>query len=321
MTNGPINIIRTAIIAILLVARLLCAGQPGMPQSEVIFLNDNDVYLFNKQDQYYTNGVFISVRKSVDSTRLARTEVNRLWDVTIGQQMYNAYTAHIQHIDEIDRPITAYLFAAAHLDRHFADESFISFSGEIGTIGKRAFGRQLQEGIHKVFGLYDIAGWEYQLNNAFGLDLSAGYGRLLYRPYNRWFDVSARADATVGLNHTRLSAGPTVRIGLLNPLHQSALVSARLQSRAAQSAPELFLHYSPQVTWVGYDATVQGGLLLQDKGPITYTPTRWVWHHRVGVVYARHTITLRLQYVFYTKEVPGMFFRHRYGSLGLGYRF
>ncbi|WP_255539689.1 lipid A deacylase LpxR family protein [Parapedobacter sp. ISTM3] len=291
------------------------------PRSEFNFRNDNDLYLFNKQDQYYTNGVFFNIRKTVDSVSLSPNEVNRLWGITIGQKIYNAYTAHIRYIEEVDRPITAYLFLAVDIDRYFANESFVSLAGEVGTIGQRAFGRQLQEGIHNVLNLYEIAGWEYQLENAFGIDAAVQYGRLLYRNARQWFDLSAGAEAKLGLNHTGLSVAPTIRLGRLNPLHQSAYTSSRLQTKAKPVGDELFFYYSPLLNFVGYNATLQGGMFLRDKGPVTHDPARWVWYNQFGVMYARSALTLRLHYIFYTKEVPGMFFRHRYGSVGMSYRF
>ena len=233
--------------------------------------------------------------------------------------MYNAYTANIRYIEEVDRPITAYLFIAANLDRYFANETFLSFTAEAGTIGQRAFGRQFQEGIHKVFRLYDIAGWEYQLENAFGIDASMQYGGLMYR--DRWFDVSGHAKATLGLNHTGLSVAPTLRLGRINRLDQSVYTSSRLQAGGNSPGRELFLYYSPRLHFVGYDATLQGGMFLRDKGPVTYTPARWVWYNQVGIMYAKNALSLHFQYIFYTKELPGMFFRHRYGSVGVGYRF
>jgi len=292
-----------------------------LPRAEFNFRSDNDLYLFNKQDQYYTNGIFFNIRKAADSTHLSTAEVNRLWGITVGQKMYNAYTAQIHHIEEIDRPITAYLFIAADMDRYFANESFLSFAVEFGTIGQRALGRQFQERIHKVLNLYDIAGWEYQLKNAAGLDASIQYGRLLYRNPSRWFDLSASAEAMVGLNHTGLSVAPTLRLGKVNPLYQSAYTSSRLQAHGSLADDELFFYYTPQFRFVGYDATLQGGIFLHDKGPITYTPSRWMLYNQFGVTYANRLITLGLQYIFYSKEVPGMFFRHRYGSVRMSYRF
>lgn len=295
-------------------------AQP-LPRAELNFRSDNDLYLFNKQDQYYTNGIFLNIRKVADSTRLSPKEVNRLWGLTVGQKMYNAYTAQIRYIEEVDRPITAYLFVAADLDRYFANESVLSFTIELGTIGQRALGRQFQEGIHKVLNLYDIAGWEYQLKNAAGVDASVRYGGLLYRNAARWLDLSAHAEAILGLNHTGLSVAPTLRLGRVNPLYQSVYTSSRLQVHGTTANRELFFYYTPQLRFVGYDATLQGGMFLHDKGPVTHSPSRWVLYNQFGFAYANRAITLRMQYIFYSKEVPGMFFRHRYGSIGMGYRF
>lgn len=320
MTNDLYNAYRACLTAVALALYTLSPAQHA-PRHEFNFRNDNDLYLLNKQDQYYTNGIFFNVRKTAATANLSTNEVNRLWGLTIGQKMYNAYTAHIRYIEEVDRPITAYLFMAADLDRYFNDESFLSFKAEMGTIGQRALGRQFQEGIHKVLNLYDIAGWEYQLENAFGADIGFHYGRLLYRNHAQWFDLSGRAEARLGTNHTGLSLAPTLRFGRINPLNQSAYTGSRLQANGQSIAKELFFYYAPQLNWVGYDATLQGGMFLQDKGPVTYQPARWVFHNQLGVLYARNAITLRLQYVFYSKEVPGMFFRHRYGSVGAGVRF
>ena len=292
-----------------------------LPRVEFNFRNDNDLYLFNKQDQYYTNGIFLNVRKTVDSASLSTNETNRIWGITIGQKMYNAYTANIRYIEEVDRSITAYLFLSVGLDRYFENERYLSLTAEVGTIGQRALGRQFQEGIHKAFRLYEIDGWEYQLENAWGADIAARYGLLLYRNRGQWFDISGQATATLGLNHTGIAVAPSFRVGRINPLHRSTYTASRLQARGHTVANELFLYYRPQLHFVGYDATLQGGMFLRDKGPVTHTPARWVWYNQVGVMYATRALSLHFQYIFYSKEVPGMFFRHRYGSVGMGYRF
>ncbi len=320
MTNNLYNACSACLTAMALAVYTPSPAQHA-PRHEFTFRNDNDLYLLNKQDQYYTNGIFFNIRKTATASNLASNEANRLWGLTVGQKMYNAYTAHVRYIEEVDRPITAYLFLAANVDRYFTDESSVSLQMEIGTIGQRAMGQQFQERIHKVFNLYDIAGWEYQLENAFGADIGVQYGRMLYRNAAQWFDVSGRAEATLGTNRTGMSVAPTLRLGRINPLHQSAYTASRLQANGRAVSKEFFLYYSPQLNWVGYDATLQGGMFLHDKGPVTYRPARWVFYNQIGVLYARNALTLRLQYIFYSKEVPGMFFRHRYGSVGMGVRF
>ncbi|MGV3764019.1 lipid A-modifier LpxR family protein [Parapedobacter sp.] len=320
MTSALYRIGKACMVSALIFGHAVCLAQ-HRPRTEFNFRNDNDLYLFNKQDQYYTNGIFFNIRKTADSTELSANEANRIWGLTIGQKMYNAYTANIRYIEEVDRPITAYLFFAADFDRYFKSERFVSVTTEIGTIGQRALGKQFQEGIHKAFRLYDIAGWQYQLKNAFGIDATARYGGLLYRNRGQWFDISGQVVATLGFNHTGVSIAPGFRFGRINPLHRSIYTSSRLQVQGKAVAKELFLYYRPRLHFVGYDATLQGGMFLRDKGPVTYVPARWVWYHQVGIMYAKNALSLHLQYIFYSREVPGMFFRHRYGSVGMGYRF
>lgn len=291
------------------------------PRVEWGFRNDNDLYLLNRQDQYYTNGLMISILKTVDSTKLSPRELNRLWGISAGQKMYTAYTGQVHAIEEVDRPITAFLFAGVHRRHFFANESIVGLNLELGTIGRRALGRQAQESIHRALNLYEVSGWEYQLKNAFGIDLSVDYAKLVYRNRRHWFDITAQTTGKLGLNHTHATISPTFRWGKINPMHTTAYFSARLQSKAQHVGNEFFLYFKPQLRWVAYDATMQGGLFLRDKGPVIFKPARWVLSQHIGVVYARRSLTLNIQYVFNTRESPDMFFRHRYGSLGLNYRY
>ncbi|WP_257659108.1 lipid A deacylase LpxR family protein [Parapedobacter lycopersici] len=312
---------RTIPIAATLLLWFMAVHGQRLPRMEWGFQNDNDLYLLNKQDQYYTNGILLSVRKAADSTALAPRELNRIWGISGGQKLYTAYTGQIHEIEEVDRPITAYLFLGINRTHYYVNESMLALSVELGTIGSRALGKEAQESVHKAFNLYEISGWEYQLKSAFGVDLGAEYAKRLYRNTGRWFDITAYAAGKLGLNHTHMAAAPIFRIGRLNPLHATAYFSSRLQAHPANIANELFLYFKPMVSWVAYDATIQGGLLREDKGPVTFRPARWVFANQVGLVYARRAFTCSLQYVFSSKESPSMFFRHRYGSLGISYRY
>ena len=309
----------------LIAAIFWLTGQPlyaqRLPRMEWGFQNDNDLYLFNRQDQYYTNGLVLTVSKAADSTALASHESNRIWSVYAGQKLYNAYTGQIHSISEVDRPITAYLFAGISRSAYYTKASMLTYSVELGTIGRRAFGQQTQEAVHRALHLYAIAGWQYQLNNAFGADIRTEYAKQLYRTSRHWFDLTWHASGTLGLNHTNLGTAASFRIGRLNPISVSAYFSSRLQARPHTVANELFLYYKPEVNWIGYDATIQGGIFLDDKGPVARRPARWTMAHQAGLVYAQKAFTCSLQYRFSTREVPTMYFRHQYGSLAISYRY
>lgn len=289
---------------------------------EIEILNDNDMYLMLLQDQYYTNGLFINLRKSADYSKLKPNEENRLVQFTLGHQMYNSYTAQIDSIEAVDRPIAAYLFLSLGQRHHYRGEHFLGYSLELGTIGKRAFGEVLQVQLHRLLNMYHASGWEYQLHNAWGATLHGQYNGLIGRwGKNLALDLSVNPELSLGTHKTRFAAAPLIRLGVLNPFSQSAQFSARLQSKGGVPTRELYIFYRPEISFVYYDATLQGGMLVKEKGPVTVEPNPWVFSNQFGAVFASRAVTFQARYFFNTKESEQSMFRHQYGSLSLAYQF
>lgn len=296
-------------------------AQQASANYEVEIRNDNDMYLFILQDQYYTNGLFLNLRKSFESSRLGPREKNRLMELEVGHEMYNSYTAQIDSIQAVDRPIAGYLYASARMHHHYQRENYLSYSLAIGTIGKRAAGKELQAGLHNLLNMYHAAGWEYQLNNAWSIDAGIIHNKLIGRTSNHILDMSIQSSAKLGLLHARVKSGPLFRIGQLLPFDQSAHFGARLQASGDQPEKEWYLFYRPEVSAVFYDGTLQGGLLQKEKGPVTAEPKTWQISNNFGFVMAQRAVTAKIQYFFNTKESDQSIFRHQYGSVSLAYRF
>lgn len=292
------------------------------PRYEIELLNDNDMYLMLLQDQYYTNGLFLNLRKSTDPSKLKPTEQNRLLEFTLGHQIYNAYTAQIDSIEAVDRPIAAYFFLSAGMKHFYRGDHFLAYSLELGTLGKRAFGEVLQVQLHRLLNMYEASGWEFQLRNAWGANAHLHYNGLIVRWGNQVkLDLSLNSQLSIGTQRTRAAAAPLIRLGRLNPFSQSAHFSARLQSRGLTPDREFYFFYRPETNYVYYDATLQGGMFVRDKGPAVSEPNRWLLSNQFGAVYAAGAITFKVQYIFNTKEAEQSMFRHQYGSLSLAYQF
>lgn len=289
--------------------------------TELELRNDNDMYLMNMQDQYYTNGLFLNLRKIVDSSKLKPREINRLVEFRLGHEMYNAYTAQIDSIEVVDRPITAYLFASIGQNHHYAGENFLAYAFSVGTIGKRAFGKELQAGLHNMLNMYHAAGWEFQLYNAWVANLALEHNKLFGRTRNQMLDLSLHSSMQLGMFQTNIKTGPVFRLGKLTTFDQSAHFNARLQASGRTTPRELYLYYKPEAQLIFFDASMQGGLFLKDKGPVTSKPNRWQISNHFGGVFANQSITLKIQYFFNTKESEQSLFRHQYGSLSFAYRF
>lgn len=299
-----------------------CAFGQQRIHNELGFRNDNDVYLMMSQDEYYTNGISFFYKRAIDSARFSQEKwENKIWSVGIGHKIYNAYTGDIESEDEIDRPITGYLYVNGEMSWYSKKEEAISLGMELAVIGKKAFGEDIQRSFHQLFGFYKINGWQYQLNNAVGVDMRGSYSRLLLRDTKKWFDVFINSAASLGLNNTRLSIGPSIRFGRINPLFESAAVGSRLQSGTNKPDREFYFFYRPLLNWVVYNSTIQGGMLASHNRPITFDIKPLVFSQVIGFQMATDHIGLNINYIHTTREVVNQLDMHKYGSLGVTYYF
>lgn len=286
--------------------------------SEIRFQNENDVYLFNGQDRYYTNGIQLQYRRALDLRQSQNTKLHRkIWSIGMGQKLYNASGGNVFFRGEVDRPITGYLYLQGKMQWAYKNrsEDVLSVGIETALIGKSAFGREVQEAFHSLFNLYDISGWQYQLHSAWGLDMRMAHSRRLYRSKNNHFDIAGNSALSLGLHNIYARLGPQFRLGEFSPLYSSVVSGNRVGGQAGTLKKEFFAFYRPSVTWVGYDATIEGGMLLADKGPVIHAAKPWVFSHQIGVHYIRKRTGLTFYYVFNSKEAVRMERRHQYGAV------
>jgi lipid A 3-O-deacylase len=296
---------------------------------EIGIETDDDSYLGQGSDRYYTAGTFIYYNQGlkVDSNTHLQ---NKVLGFEIGQKLYTPQSGSInyQGFDDtryIDRPFAAYLYIGSTLNLLFKDESNLKLSAQIGVVGPDALGKQTQQTIHSLFGLYHPSGWEYQVDNSFELNLSAAYNRLLARA--DWADVSLASYANLGNGFTGVGIGPMIRLGNFNQLFNSEST----QSTAIKSTNfkplhdhELFFYYKPQLNAVLYDATMQGSL-FGGKSPasmeITRAPERFIFSNQLGVGYSGKSFVADVAAVFHSKDVKTAQTSEQWGDVTLLYRF
>lgn len=280
---------------------------------------DNDAYLLTGQDRYYTNGLFINFHHAIRQTD--STSSKRIWGAQVGQQIFNAQQGNIINPNDIDRPITGYLFAKAGYKWVFKNEQSLETSFDIGMMGPDAFGQEAQKLIHDTFNFYRVTGWQYQLKNSFETNASLRYAGLLGRS-DETADFIYDTKATLGTTFTGAEVGITLRLGTLAPLFQSVLDNNRISNKPGKSARnECFFYTRPSLKYVLYDGTIQGGLLIDDKGPYTFEPKRLVYLHEIGMKAAGSRWSFDFHLVFKTREVVRQVRSHQFGSISLAYRF
>ncbi|UZJ66080.1 lipid A deacylase LpxR family protein [Sphingobacterium sp. KU25419] len=285
---------------------------------EIVIQNDNDVYLLTSQDRYYTNGININYRLGLksDTSRIK----NRILDVEFGQKMYNGINLSAGRSLQWDRPFAGYLYLSGELNQYYNDEQILSLKVELGQVGPLAKGREVQKVIHQVFNMYEVSGWNQEVSNAFGVDLGVKYQKLIYRSINHSFEISGMSSGTLGMNHINAHVGLPIRWGRLRSFSHSVFTKGHVQSRSNDR--ELFLYYVPAVNFVGYNATIQGGLAHHDINKEQYQIEKIIYSHKIGFMLANGRSSLGLSYIFQSREAKEMLYKtHQYGTIFYGLRF
>jgi lipid A 3-O-deacylase len=292
-------------------------------KNEFGFKSDNDSYLGQGSDRYYTNGLFINFRRAFDQQKLKEGLEKKTYEITAGQKMFNPYSGYAPDPARQDRPFAGYLFAEGAMSWLYSNESIIKTSVQIGTTGKNSVAEAGQKLLHRTFGFYDTGGWEYQIKNELTLNLSAQYTRLLARVADNAIDLSFEGYANLGTTFNGAGAGVLFRTGSLNQLFNSAYTNAVIGNNAKTKAlvkREIFFYAKPQLNVVAYDATIQGSLFNNDS-PVTFNQKPLVFAQQLGVNYSSQRFTIDYGMIFKTKEIKSTARAHQWGTISMFYRF
>lgn len=293
-------------------------------RNEFGFQSDNDSFLAQGSDRYYTNGLFVFFRRGLtvdDTTRLK----NKVLGIEAGQKIFNPASGQTPDREMVDRPFAAYLYAGANLNFLYNNESNLKLGAQIGMVGPAALGRQAQEVIHNTFGFYELQGWEYQIRNNFQFNLQGEYNRLLGRA-GKDADVSLNTYANLGTGFTGAGAGFLVRLGNFNQLFNSVSTqSTAIKQRGFEplNKHEFFFYLRPTLRFVAYDATIEGSLFNNDNNGVEVRLTRKpiVFSQQFGITYGGERWIFDISAVFQTKDTKEMLKAHQWGSATILYRF
>ncbi|WP_179414752.1 lipid A deacylase LpxR family protein [Mucilaginibacter sp. E4BP6] len=320
-------------LKLLILSALLFSSIQVFAQShsnEIGVETDNDSYLLRGSDRYYTDGIFIYFRHALAVDSSSKLQ-NKVLGFEAGQKIFNPQTGNINvtgYYDDpsyIDRPFAAYLYVGSTLNFLYSDESNLKLSAQFGIIGPSAYGKQVQTWVHKTLGFYTPAGWEYQIDNNAVLNLSAEYNRLLARTTG--FDVSLSSYGNLGNGFSGAGLGPLFRFGNFNQLFNSVSTQStviRKNKKASLHQHELFFYYKPQINYVAYDATIQGGLFTKhnpNSMEVTSDKEPFILSNQLGVAFSTSRFVFDIAAIFHSKDDKEMARVHQWGAITGLYRF
>ena len=284
---------------------------------EISFSIENDAFLFNKADAYYTNGVFFKATKAFEKKGL-----KTIRSVELGQMIYTPLIRLTQTPKDIDRPYCGYLFVKLNQAVFAKNGGIWQYGAAISTVGAASLGEDMQNWYHKMLGYGRFTGWRYQVQTAAGVDLSASYARTVYQD-SSFIKFVPVAETQLGTGFTNARLGMYTCLGMFADNANSALWTARVQQKngGKPAKTELFLYWYPQIIYQAYNATVEGGL-FDKSGPaaVLGTTSKWMYQQTWGLCYAKGRWTTRLAIIYQTREAVAQKKDQRYGSIQVGYR-
>jgi hypothetical protein len=75
------------------------------------------------------------------------------------------------------------------------------------------------------------------------------------------------------------------------------------------------------LNYVAYDASIQGGLFIKDKGPVLFNIKPVVFSQQAGVIYSQNRFTVDFSIILKTREVESIAKSDQFGSIALFYKF
>lgn len=289
----------------------------GSYSREFTFITENDAYLLQKKDAYYTNGFSFNLRtaKEKEGERVISS-------YELGQKIYTPLIRKTTAPKDIDRPYCGYLYLQFMQTRFPANDAILQYQATLAQVGQASLGEDLQNSYHKMLGYARFTGWQYQVQNALGMDAGIKYAQTLLQD-SSLFKFVPVVEASLGMNNTYASIGTYFCLGAFERNQQSALWNTRLQKEALHSERkfELFAYWYPQLLFQGYNVTVQGGLLTKDQGAVLADPEPVMFLQHIGLCFAAGRVTTKLALVIQSKETTTQTKPHQYGSVQLSYRF
>jgi len=280
------------------------------------FHYDNDY--FTKSDEYYSQGITLEyVHPSIKRFALSKL----LWKPYTTAPQYGltfnlfGYTPTTILSDSIlygDRPFNANISLKTFLiqadDVHHQQ---ISTAFSIGVMGKAALGYDIQYNIHRWLKNPLPHGWQHQTKNDIIINYQLNYEKqLLAAGHN--FLLNTTAEARAGTLNNKLSGGFNFMAGRFNKRFSPATNKKR--------KTEYYLYAQSRVNFVGYDASMQGGLFNR-KSSYTIPSndiTRITFQADAGII-----VNFKKMYLSYTQSLLTKEFKtgkyHRWGGISIGF--
>ena len=282
---------------------------------------ENDLYTSTVNDKYYTNGFEFFYRYPIQNSN--ENANKKIIEFRLGQHIYNPQTIRADNFFVNDRPFSGHLFVESGLQTFYQNESVLKLTGQLGVIGPKAFGEEVQKTFHETFGYKQVSGWRYQIRDLLVVQANAFYSHRLFPTQKAVnIDLQVQGEINLGTAFQGITVGPMARFSLkkLLPVYDSNLCEGSLRlDRNYKESSEFYFYISPKLNYQLYDATIQGSL-FNEESPVTFELEPFRFNGEAGFKYRQNHWNLSYTFVYRGREarnrvIEGYFF----GSIGVAY--
>jgi hypothetical protein len=309
------------IFTLLLFVSSITISQEKFSQ-EISFITDNDLYVSTVRDRYYTSGIFLAYRYL--SNNKNESLEKRILEWKLGHEMYTPNKAVVYTISEHDRPFAGYLYGIFGISRVYKKPQILNTSIQIGVIGSNSYAEELQEFIHDIYGFKKAIGWEYQIENAFALNIKTEYLKTILNTEKNLFDITWTNSLNIGTVYTNISTGFNARIGFkpLQKISNSIAFNTSLNNEQNNSFREIesFLYIKPTLRYAVYDATLQGSF-LNNTSLVTKELVPLVFDVELGLKFTANRFNFGYAFIYNTNKSKDLKYTygHKYGRITINY--
>ncbi len=294
----------------------------GKFSKEISLVSDNDLYVSVNRDRYYTNGLFLSYRylKETNNKALAK----KIFEWQVVHKMYTPYKALVTNVNDHDRPFAGHFYGSFGVKNVYKNNTILNFSLQLGIVGPSAFGEELQDFMHNIYGFRKAVGWKHQIENTLGFNLRSGYIHLITSNKNRTFDLNWESNIRAGTIHTDISSGLNFRFGFipLQEIMNSIAYQTNLNdanTRFVREA-ESFFYIKPLLRYALYDATLQGSL-FNDESEVTRELVPLVFNIEIGLKFTVNRFNFGYTFNYNTSKSEDLRYTYgnKYGTISVNY--
>ena len=281
---------------------------------------------FSGSDQYYTQGVNVELvapvltKNPVNKMLILPKRGTRQFGIALDHAAYTPTSIRFNSILYGDRPFAAYAMAKSFASvSDAAKRTRITSALSIGLIGKVAGAYEIQKAIHRWIGDTDPKGWQYQIKNDVIINYEAAIEKNIFAA--DFLLVNGFTALRAGTLSDKFSLGAVLMAGKFN---NATSVAFKGKAATAEKQKFTFHFYAqPVMNVIGYDATLQGGLLFNRDSPYTLSSKeieRLTFQGNTGFVF-----NIGATYIEYYQSVLSKEFetgqRHNWGGVRIGLLF